>query len=199
MIDRYSNGKIYKLVDNTNGAVYIGSTCLPLHKRLYNHKKSYNLWLNKKYHYVSSFKILENENYNIVLIENYSCNSKEELLMKERKWIDELKCVNIYKPIVNIDERKELKKIYCEKNKEHIQERNKKYEEQNKEKRKEQKNIYYLINKEKIKKYYEDNKEIIQQKKHIYYEASKEISNCPICNKEMLNKCIDTHIKTFHK
>ena len=34
----YSLGKIYKIADNTNGDIYIGSTCEPtLAKRLYGH------------------------------------------------------------------------------------------------------------------------------------------------------------------
>ena len=36
---RYKNGKIYKIVNDINDQLYIGSTCLPLSKRLYNHKK----------------------------------------------------------------------------------------------------------------------------------------------------------------
>ena len=29
---RYNNGKIYKIINNFNDLVYIGSTCLPLRK-----------------------------------------------------------------------------------------------------------------------------------------------------------------------
>ena len=36
---RYNNGKIYKIIHNFNDMVYIGSTCLPLHKRIFNHKE----------------------------------------------------------------------------------------------------------------------------------------------------------------
>ena len=36
---RYNNGKIYKIINNFNDMVYIGSTCLPLRKRIFNHKK----------------------------------------------------------------------------------------------------------------------------------------------------------------
>ena len=36
---RYTNGKIYKIINNFNDLVYIGSTCLPLRKRIFNHKK----------------------------------------------------------------------------------------------------------------------------------------------------------------
>ena len=32
--NRYTNGRIYKLVDTANGYFYIGSTCNPLTKRV---------------------------------------------------------------------------------------------------------------------------------------------------------------------
>ena len=36
--NRYTNGKIYQITNNLNDMIYIGSTCLPLRKRWYNHK-----------------------------------------------------------------------------------------------------------------------------------------------------------------
>ena len=65
----YSRGKIYKIVDNTNNNVYVGSTCEPtLARRLAKHVGSYRNYLKYKYHFITSIKILENENYDIVLI-----------------------------------------------------------------------------------------------------------------------------------
>ena len=40
--NRYDNGKIYQITNNLNDMVYIGSTCLPLRKRWYNHKNEMN-------------------------------------------------------------------------------------------------------------------------------------------------------------
>ena len=39
---KYLNGKIYKLIDNTNNNVYIGSTCNSLKDRLKGHRDKYN-------------------------------------------------------------------------------------------------------------------------------------------------------------
>ena len=36
---RYQNGKIYEIRTDFSEQVYIGSTCLPLAKRFFNHKK----------------------------------------------------------------------------------------------------------------------------------------------------------------
>jgi hypothetical protein len=39
--NKYSNGKIYKIVDNTSDKVYIGSTCKSLKQRLTAHEEYY--------------------------------------------------------------------------------------------------------------------------------------------------------------
>ncbi len=36
----YQSGKIYKIVNDIDDRIYIGSTTYPLHKRLYKHKTS---------------------------------------------------------------------------------------------------------------------------------------------------------------
>ena len=35
----YENGKVYQIVNDFSDDIYIGSTCSPLSKRLYGHKK----------------------------------------------------------------------------------------------------------------------------------------------------------------
>ena len=49
-------------------------------------------------HCITSFKILENNDYNIILLETVKCNSKDELLQRERYWIESTTCVNKYIP-----------------------------------------------------------------------------------------------------
>ena len=64
----YQLGKIYKIVDNTNGNIYIGSTCKPyLSSRLAGHKADYNNYLLGLRQHITSFEILKNGDYNIVL------------------------------------------------------------------------------------------------------------------------------------
>jgi hypothetical protein len=88
----YSKGKIYKIVCNKTGLVYIGSTYRSLEQRLkgheYNmerfiHTKKYNPDKLKKVCFCTSFFILLNKDYKIELIENYPCKSKLELETKE--------------------------------------------------------------------------------------------------------------------
>ena len=80
----YQDGKIYKIVDNTNGNVYIVSTCKKyLSSRLACHVLDYKKSLVSKY-YITSFDIIKNGNYDIVLIEKYPCEDKEDLHKRER-------------------------------------------------------------------------------------------------------------------
>jgi hypothetical protein len=91
----YSKGKIYKIVDYTNNNNYIGSTCEPiLARRLAGHVGCYRSYLNGKQNFVTSFKILENGNYNILLIEEYPCETKDQLLAREGHYIETMDCIN---------------------------------------------------------------------------------------------------------
>jgi hypothetical protein len=91
----YLLGKIYKIVNNNNNEIYIGSTCEPiLARRLAGHVYDYKGYLTGKRSYVTSFKIIESGNFNIILIEQYPCENKDQLLSRERYYIDTLDCVN---------------------------------------------------------------------------------------------------------
>lgn len=96
----YQNGKIYKLVCNTTGKVYVGSTTKKyLSSRLENHVRDYRLLLagisNKC---ATSRHVLENNDYNIYLLEKFPCDSKDELHKRERYYIESITCVNIVIP-----------------------------------------------------------------------------------------------------
>jgi hypothetical protein len=85
----YGNGKIYKLVNNVDDKIYIGSTCSTLAKRKGQHKANLN-----KYPNMTSYKHFNEvgwHNIDIVLIETCECKTKDELHRRERHWIDELK------------------------------------------------------------------------------------------------------------
>ncbi len=90
----YEQGKIYKIVCNVTGKVYIGSTIETLARRLARHRATYKYFKECKYKYVTSFQIIAQGNYDIVLIESYPCESKDELNKQERHFIESLECVN---------------------------------------------------------------------------------------------------------
>jgi hypothetical protein len=122
----YSKAKIYKIIDNTNDNVYVGSTCKTLTKRLARHVKDYKYYLNGDKKYMSSYKILENKDFNIQLIEIYPCNSRDELHKREGYYIkNAANCVN--KLIAGRTSTE-----YSEQHKEQKMQKSKDYYEQNK-------------------------------------------------------------------
>lgn len=84
---RYQNGKIYKLVNNVDDEIYVGSTCQSLAKRLYWHKLSSVGVKSPIYLHINKVGV---ENIKIILVEEYSCDSKIQLLARERYWINKL-------------------------------------------------------------------------------------------------------------
>jgi len=133
-------GKIYKLIDNTNNKIYIGSTIRTLKERFSVHKNDYKRFLDgKTTNYCYSFKILENNDFKIELIETVNYNDKKELLEQERHYIKTLECVN-----------KNIPNTFNELGKSGY---NTKYRIDNKERIKANKQKYYNENKLKFKEY----------------------------------------------
>ena len=89
----YQLGKIYRLT-NDDGMNYYGSSCQPLSVRKGGHLKDFKCWKNGKGPYVSSFKIIEMGNCEIVLCENFPCKDVYELKARERFYIENNECVN---------------------------------------------------------------------------------------------------------
>ncbi len=197
----YTKGKIYKLICNETSKIYIGSTCQSLCKRYGDHVAQYKYWKNTNKNYVSSFKLIIDGNCDIVLIENYSCNNKEELHARERYWIEQYDCVNKIIPTRtqheyrndNIDKIKEYDndRYHNERKLNNdYQEKIKDYRDKNKEKTQEYNKQYYINNKEKIKKatlnYANNNKDKIKESNKKYRENNKE--KIAEINKEYQNK-----------
>jgi hypothetical protein len=86
----YSNGKIYKIIDNTNDNVYVGSTCKTLEQRLRKHIQCYEKYLNGSKNYTTSFEIIKNNDFDIQLIELFPCETKAELHKQEGYWIRQI-------------------------------------------------------------------------------------------------------------
>ena len=79
-------GKIYKLVNNLDSSIYIGSTKSSLSRRFYKHKQSAKQEPTRNV-YAHLVPIGWN-NVRIILIENYVCQSNEELVAREQYFID---------------------------------------------------------------------------------------------------------------
>ena len=166
----YQNGKIYKIINYVNENIYVGSTVKRLCNRMAHHRDlARNNNTTKLYQHMREIGI---ENFKIVLIENYSCNSKEELLSKEDEYIRTLKPeLNMVNAVKNEEKFKETQKRL-----------RKEYYENNKEKEKIAKKVWNANNKEKLRiqkranyhKKSSNEKEILNEKKRLYYEQNKE-------------------------
>lgn len=138
----YELAKIYKIVCNKTGLIYIGSTCQKLlSQRLSGHVRSYKRWKNDKTNsYTTSYTIIDNGDYYMELLEAVSCSSFDELAKKERHYIESIDCVNKIIPGRTHkqyrEDNKEKNKQYRDDNKEKIKVNNKQYREENKEKSK---------------------------------------------------------------
>ena len=174
----YSKGKIYKIVDNTTGNVYIGHTTKTLlSQRLAKHNSDYNRWKNGKSGYITSFKILENGDYYIDLLEAVNCKSKDELKARERFYIENNKCVNKLFPGRTYEE-------YYAINREILLTKERQRYKLNIEKEHERSKADYQKHKEKRQIY-----------RDAYKEKSKEKYNCE-CGGKYTRNSITKHNKT---
>ena len=166
-ISDYSKGLIYKLcclyTDITD--IYIGSTT-NFKQRKAAHKGICDNLNSRKYNYDVYKFIRENGgwgNWDMVLVEYYSCETKLELEKKEREIIEELK------PTLNKQIPTRTTKEYREENKEYLKIAKKEYNEENKEKIAKQRKEYREKNKEEISKRkkedYEEHKEELKEKR----------------------------------
>jgi len=166
----YQLGKIYKIVCNITGKVYVGSTCEPtLAKRLTKHVANYRSFCKSNGTYTSSYNILENEDYNILLIEDYPCETKDQLRARERYFKEVNVCINKNNPIrTKLDDKIHQKKYY-DLNRETILIKGKLYRNKNCEKEKRRKKLCNDKTREKRIGLYQKNKKEILDKKKQYY------------------------------
>ena len=129
----YSKSKIYKIVCNVTGLIYVGSTCEPtLARRLAKHVGSYKIWIKHNKKYMTSFEIIKSGNYDIILVEECPCETQDQLHKRERHHIETIACVNKANPITTFLEKQEYKKQYYASNKERLAGQTKQYYENNK-------------------------------------------------------------------
>jgi len=164
----YQNTIIYKIVckDLNIKDLYVGSTT-NFTQRKRSHKDTCNFSHQQNYNiYVYKF-IRGNggwDNWDMIEVEKYPCNDRNEKDKRERYWIEELKAT-LNKVIPS-----RTKKEYREYNKEEIVVKKKEYYEENKKK---------IL--EKQKEYYEENKEKILEKQRKYEKKNYEKKEVICC------------------
>jgi hypothetical protein len=170
-MEEFILGKIYKIVCNSSGKCYIGSTINTIKDRLDKHKCHYKKYLEGDYNFLTSFEILKNGNYQILLLDEVKCESFKDLYEKERYYIENsVECVNKNIPNRNQNEIKEYQKQWRENHRDEMREYLKEWRENNKEYFKN----YYNTKKEKFSQYNQQNKEKIKEYKKEYANKNKD-------------------------
>lgn len=195
----YQLGKVYKITCGVTGLSYVGSTCeRTLARRLAGHVGSYKCYLKGKGNYVTSFKIIENGCYEIILIEKYPCNSKDELYARERYWTGQIDCVNQRKNQglqIELGE-KEYHKHHYEAHKDRLKEYQKKYRQSNKESIKEYNKNHYQVKKDTMNEY---SKQFYQVNKVSILKYQNQKHKCE-CGKYFTTSNKSNHLKSqFHQ
>lgn len=191
----YSNTVIYKLVckDISISDLYIGHTTQFTKRKSY-HKKSCKCKADKAYnYYVYQFIRAHGgmENWDMIEVEIYPCENKNEACIRERYWMETL-CATLNKVIPTRTlaeriqdtkvERQAISATYRLNNKETIARKNKEYYEKNKitinEKRKEYSKEYIEKNKDIIrlrgKEYSKKNRAKINERLRLYRANNKD-------------------------
>ncbi len=160
----YANSLIYKLCckDPNIEEIYVGSST-NFKQRKASHKKNCYNENSRKYKMKVYQFIRDNggwDNWNMIQIEPYSCETKRELEKREEELRKELKASLNMASCYGFDKQrnKETQKKYRELHKEDIKDHRKKYYEENKEAIKDKVRKYHQDNREKI---LEENKEKI--------------------------------------
>ena len=145
----FQNGKIYKIVDNTNTYDdYYGSTTQLLRKRKTEHISDCK---NKKFK-CQSHKIIELGNWEMILVENYPCENRKQLHEREKYYITNFPCINYVIPNQTIKE-------YNLKNRDKILQQNRDYNAKHKDKKKEWREKNREHTQQLLKKHYQLNKD----------------------------------------
>jgi len=145
---------IYKITDNTNGDVYYGSTIESVSHRMAKHRYKYKLYKSGLSHFVSSYLILDNNDYDYECIEEMEVDTKQEMLLREKWYIQNNECVNCVSPIETEEEYRQRHRIsdrkYYQNNKEKFKQYAKEYDLKNKDKVREYRRKYNIENRDRI-------------------------------------------------
>jgi hypothetical protein len=91
----YEKGKIYKILNNINEDIYVGSTTQSLDKILYEYKYRPNIRNSDKYRFSSLMRAIGIDKFYIELIENHPCDTITGLKEREGYWARKIGTLNI--------------------------------------------------------------------------------------------------------
>lgn len=176
----YNAGKVYIIYSDIDAEFYVGSTVNTLEMRLAAHKSEVGKHTSTIYRHFDRIGV---HNMNIALLENFPCDTEDQLLWRERKWYDMLcPTLNDIKPIINYYELKEINrnswKRWKDSNPERYKEYCKKQREKHSDKRKELWHEWHEQNKDNYnavrRQRHAENREEVNEKRRQWREENKE-------------------------
>jgi len=176
----YSKGKIYKILNTIDDEIYVGSTVNDLSVRMIKHRSNSKAGCTPLI--LRHMREIGAQHFYIELIENYPCNSVQELKAKEGEWIRKLGTLN--KQVAG-----RTKAEWYEDNQEHCRKQWKEYRDEHKEEIAEmkrdwnQRNIEHV--KERRREYVEQHQEQMRKYKRDYYERNKDL----VKQRSKVHKC----------
>ena len=151
----FQQGKIYKITHGDE--TYYGSTALTLRERMWAHKSKYKGWKKGVGSNCRSYTLFDKygfENCPIELVEDYPCETKKELIIREDWYIKNMACINEISAYTSKEEIIKKKRQRYLDHKEEISEQRRQHYQANKE-----------DCNEKCRQYNQANKEAISEKK----------------------------------
>ena len=94
MSQDFSKGKIYKITNDFNDEVYVGSTCDTLVKRFSKHKREINCALGVNRPLYILMREIGTDRFRIQLVEEYPCEDKYQLGQREGYYIRQIGTLN---------------------------------------------------------------------------------------------------------
>ena len=108
MSQDFSKGKIYKITNDYNNDIYVGSTCNTLVKRFNEHKYRHRL---EKYKNIPLYKLMNEigfDRFRIQLIQDYPCEDKYHLRQREGHYTREIGTLNCCIAGISTEESKKI-------------------------------------------------------------------------------------------
>ncbi len=87
-LNKYQDGKIYKITNRVDELFYIGSTYKSLSERINNHKSCQNDFVHHQSCFYNHMRNIGIDYFEIQLVENYPCESLLELTTDTRNTLD---------------------------------------------------------------------------------------------------------------
>lgn len=195
----YSQGKVYLIyIPGLEEYGYVGSTIQTLQERFKKHKEVAKN--QHQYKFASCVLFDDGNEVCIKLLEDYPCETKQQLLEKEKFWLQQYPdAVNKNPPILTEEERKQRhKEVHLaayNKKKEHNLAKHREWLDAHKEDEAAKRKAKRLENLDEAR---QKDKECRERRKEAANAQKKEKVECPDCKKIMNRNSLSDHKKRTH-